>query len=643
MTAARSSWSRATTWAGSAAADAGRDRRRRAGGPRPRGAPAARGHRHRHPRGPLARVCRAPRPRRRPGAGDRRPARRPGRRRAAAARGDGPPRHRAALRRGGAPHRAQRPDRRARDHALRPAGGRQGPDRPPGGDRRAAALRGRRCARRGHRDRSPAHPLSPRRRRARARLRGGRRVRRLPRRLPPGAARPPSDRLRARLPPRLARDPRRGRAVDRGAHLLPLRPRVRPAQHALAAAQPPVPAGRAGRADRGLARRAHLGRAAGALRHRRRLDAAAGPDHREGHHADAQLRGRADAARAPLSRRRRRAHRPAHGRQGDEPRGLRRPRAVAGARRLLRDGRRGRPGGLHRDLPAPSLARQALLAVDDLDAAPARGRPGRLRAAPAALAARVRLLVDRGGHVARRELRRMGTFGGVSEPVYILDAVRTPTGRHSGALAGVRPDDLAAHVVERVVARSPQLDAEAIDDVYFGNGNGAGEENRNVARMALLLAGLPTSIPGATVNRLCGSGMEAAIDASRAISVGDASLLIAGGVESMSRAPWVMLKPDRPFPRAHETLHSTTLGWRMTNPNMPEQWTVALGEGAEILADRFEISREEQDEFALKSHQRAAAAWDAGKFADEIVPPPDGTELERDEGIRPDSSLEKLG
>jgi acetyl-CoA acetyltransferase family protein len=225
---------------------------------------------------------------------------------------------------------------------------------------------------------------------------------------------------------------------------------------------------------------------------------------------------------------------------------------------------------------------------------------------------------------------------------YVLDAVRTPIGRHGGALSGVRPDDLAAHIVGSLVERSPNVDPAEIEDVYFGDANGAGEDNRDVARMAVLLAGLPASIPGATVNRLCGSGLEAAIDASRAVSVGDASLLIAGGVESMSRAPWVMLKPDKPFPRGHETLHSTTLGWRMTNPNMPEQWTVALGEGAEILADRFEISREEQDEFALKSHQRAGAAWDAGVYDGEIVPVPD-TDLERDEGIRPDSSMEKLG
>ncbi|HKN93980.1 MAG TPA: thiolase family protein [Thermoleophilaceae bacterium] len=225
---------------------------------------------------------------------------------------------------------------------------------------------------------------------------------------------------------------------------------------------------------------------------------------------------------------------------------------------------------------------------------------------------------------------------------YVIDAVRTPIGRVGGALAGVRPDDLAAHIVKSLVERSPAVDPAEIEDVYFGDANGAGEDNRDVARMAVLLAGLPTSIPGATVNRLCGSGLEAAIDASRAVSVGDNSLLIAGGVESMSRAPWVLLKPDKPYPRNHETLHSTTLGWRMTNPNMPEQWTVALGEGAEILADRFEISREEQDEFALKSHQRAAAAWDNGVYEGEIVTVPD-TDLERDEGIRPDSSMEKLG
>ena len=221
----------------------------------------------------------------------------------------------------------------------------------------------------------------------------------------------------------------------------------------------------------------------------------------------------------------------------------------------------------------------------------------------------------------------------------VLSAVRTPVGRYGGALSGIRTDDLAAIPIAELVARHPRLEP---DDVILGDTNGAGEDNRNVGRMAVLLAGLPTSVPATSVNRLCGSGLEAAIDASRAVSVGDASLLIAGGVESMSRAPWVMLKPDKPYPRAHETLHSTTLGWRMVNPNMPEQWTVALGEGAEILAERFEISREEQDEFALKSHQRAAAAWDNGVYVDEIVPVPD-TDLQRDEGIRPDSSMEKLG
>jgi acetyl-CoA acetyltransferase family protein len=224
---------------------------------------------------------------------------------------------------------------------------------------------------------------------------------------------------------------------------------------------------------------------------------------------------------------------------------------------------------------------------------------------------------------------------------YIVDAVRTPTGRYGGALAGVRPDDLAARVVGALLERSPALDPERIDDVFFGNANGAGEENRDVARMASLLTGLPTSVPGATVNRLCGSGMEAAVGANRAIAVGDASICIAGGVESMSRAPWVVMKPEQGYARTDQTLVSTTLGWRLVNPEMPEGWTVSLGEGAEILADRYEISREAQDEFALRSHQRAAAAWERGAYAEETVPVPD-VELDRDEPIRPDSSLEKL-
>ena len=226
--------------------------------------------------------------------------------------------------------------------------------------------------------------------------------------------------------------------------------------------------------------------------------------------------------------------------------------------------------------------------------------------------------------------------------VFILDAVRTPFGRYAGGLSGVRPDELAAHVVRAVVDRSPDLDPALIDDVIFGDANGAGEDNRNVARMAVLLAGLPTSVTGATVNRLCGSGLEAAIQGSRMVQTGDASLVLAGGVESMSRAPWVLLKPEHGFARASETLHSTTLGWRMVNPAMPSQWTIALGESAEILADRYAISREPQDAFALRSHQRAAQAWKNGVFESEIVVVP-GTELEVDENVRPDSSLEALG
>jgi acetyl-CoA acyltransferase len=224
---------------------------------------------------------------------------------------------------------------------------------------------------------------------------------------------------------------------------------------------------------------------------------------------------------------------------------------------------------------------------------------------------------------------------------YVLDAVRTPFGRYGGALAEVRPDDLAAHVVRSLLERSPSLDPAAVEDVVLGDANQAGEDNRNVARMAALLAGLPTSVPGSTVNRLCGSGMDAAIGASRAVAAGDADLVIAGGVESMSRAPWVLQKPERGYPRGHETLHSTTLGWRMVNPAMPAQWTIALGESAEVLADRYEISREQQDEFAVTSHRNAARAWADGVFADEIVPVP-GTDLAVDESMRADSSVEKL-
>ncbi|MGJ6964307.1 thiolase family protein [Streptosporangium sp. G11] len=223
--------------------------------------------------------------------------------------------------------------------------------------------------------------------------------------------------------------------------------------------------------------------------------------------------------------------------------------------------------------------------------------------------------------------------------VYILDAVRTPIGRYGGALSGVRPDDLAAHVVRALADRAPALDPAAIEDVFFGAANGAGEDNRDVARMAVLLAGLPVTVPGTTLNRLCGSGLEAAIAASRAVAVGDASLVVAGGSESMSRAPWVMPKPARGFDRGERTLHDTALGWRMVNPRMPAEWTVALGEGAEILADRYDIGREAQDRFALRSHLRAAAAWERGVFDREVVPL---DALGHDESVRADSSEESL-
>ncbi|MET9667131.1 thiolase family protein [Streptomyces sp. NPDC006475] len=225
--------------------------------------------------------------------------------------------------------------------------------------------------------------------------------------------------------------------------------------------------------------------------------------------------------------------------------------------------------------------------------------------------------------------------------VYVVDAVRTPIGKYGGALSGVRPDDLAAGVLGALVSRTPDLDPARIDDVVFGNANGAGEDNRDVARMAVLLAGLPVTVPGATVNRLCGSGMEAVIQAARAIAVGDASIAVAGGVESMSRAPWVVPKPERAFPAGHQEMFSTTLGWRMVNPRMPKEWTVALGEGAELVADRYGIGREAQDAFALASHQKAARAWDAGLYDSEVVPV-DGADLARDECIRDNTSTEAL-
>ncbi|MET7455324.1 thiolase family protein [Streptomyces sp. NPDC005574] len=229
--------------------------------------------------------------------------------------------------------------------------------------------------------------------------------------------------------------------------------------------------------------------------------------------------------------------------------------------------------------------------------------------------------------------------------VYVLDAVRTPVGRYNGALAGVRPDDLAAHAIRELLARTPELDPSRIEDVYFGNANGAGEENRNVGRMAGLLAGLPVSVPGVTVNRLCASGLEAVIQAARAIAVGDASIAVAGGVESMTRAPYVLPKSERPFPAGHAELYSTTLGWRMVNPAMEPQWTIPLGESAELIADKHGISREQQDEFALGSHRKAAAAQESGLFDAELapvaVPRRKGgpVAFTADESVRPDASL----
>ncbi|WP_338894885.1 thiolase family protein [Streptomyces sp. TG1A-60] len=229
--------------------------------------------------------------------------------------------------------------------------------------------------------------------------------------------------------------------------------------------------------------------------------------------------------------------------------------------------------------------------------------------------------------------------------VYLVDAVRTPIGRYNGALAGLRPDDLAAHAIRELLARTPDLDPARIEDVYFGNANGAGEENRNVGRMAALLAGLPTSVPGVTVNRLCASGLEAVIQAARAIALGDASIAVAGGVESMTRAPYVLPKSDRAFPAGHTELYSTTLGWRMVNPRMDPQWTIPLGESAELIADKHKISREQQDEFALSSHRKAAKAQAEGLFDGELAPVPipqrrgDPVVFGADECVRADASL----
>jgi 3-oxoadipyl-CoA thiolase len=222
----------------------------------------------------------------------------------------------------------------------------------------------------------------------------------------------------------------------------------------------------------------------------------------------------------------------------------------------------------------------------------------------------------------------------------LLSAVRTPIGRHGGVLAQVRPDDLAALAIEAAVERSG-VDPEEIEDVYFGCANQAGEDNRNVARMGALLAGLPQSVAGVTLNRLCASGLAAISAACHAVVAGDGDLFVAGGVESMSRAPLVTAKPDRAFPRGDRTLYDTTLGWRFPNPAMEAMFPLeSMGETGENVAERYGVSREEQDAFALRSQLRWAAAQEAGRFADELVPV---AGVEVDEHPRPDSTLEALG
>jgi len=228
-------------------------------------------------------------------------------------------------------------------------------------------------------------------------------------------------------------------------------------------------------------------------------------------------------------------------------------------------------------------------------------------------------------------------------PVFVIDACRTPIGKIKGALAAVRPDHLAADVIGALLARNPAVDPAAIEDVYWGAANQAGEDNRNVARMAVLLAGLPVEIPGATVNRLCGSGMEAVADAARLIAAGEADVCLAGGSESMTRAPFVVGRTADPFPRALD-LADTRLGWRLVSPRMQQRYPpITLGETAENVADKYHVTRERQDEWALRSHRLAAAARDGGRFDAEIVPVrAPHAEVRHDEGIKAGLTVEEL-
>jgi acetyl-CoA acyltransferase len=227
--------------------------------------------------------------------------------------------------------------------------------------------------------------------------------------------------------------------------------------------------------------------------------------------------------------------------------------------------------------------------------------------------------------------------------VFVVDACRTPIGKVKGSLAEIRPDHLAADTLSALVKRNGWLDVATIDDVYWGAANQAGEDNRNVARMAVLLAGLPVEIPGATVNRLCGSGMEAVSDAARAIAAGDADICVAGGTESMTRAPFVIARTADPYPRTLD-LADTRLGWRLVSPRMQEMYPpISLGETAENVADKYGVTREQQDEWALRSHRLAAAARDAGRFDAEIVPVTTSKgQVTTDEGIKGDITLAEL-